>query len=225
MGFGDLCESKVGGLGDFHSSFSSNRKALLMNLPATADNITSVSRREAVEMSEPSLARPTVLVATADPLIRASMRDLLQGYPVRTIWARGVDEVRSTVAKYGALACFCGFWLIDGTYRDVVRHLKRQSVEIPAIVVCEPSCPQEYRDYLAALNLRAFDFLCHPYRNMDMERILRRLRFRSAVNPVESRKHPYAGWCSRTCTEQARATGWAVRRAQASDRRGCPGQA
>ncbi len=144
-----------------------------MNKPAAAEeSIARVSRNDMVETVAPSLARPTVLVATADPLIRASMRDLLQGYPVRTIWARGVDEVRSAVEKDGVLACFCGFWLIDGTYRDVVRHLKRQSVEIPAIVVCEPSCPQEYRDYLAALNLRAFDFLCHPYGKMDLERIL-----------------------------------------------------
>ncbi len=144
-----------------------------MNKPAAAEeSIARVSRNDAVETVAPSLARPTVLVATADPLIRASMRDLLQGYPIRTIWARGVNEVRLALVKEGVLACFCGFWLIDGTYRDVVRHLKRQSVEIPAIVVCEPACPQEYRDYLAALNLRAFDFLCHPYRKMDLERIL-----------------------------------------------------
>jgi len=80
--------------------------------------------------------------------------------------------------------------LIDGTYREVVRHLKRQPAEIPAIVVCAPSCPQEYRDYLAALNLRAFDFLCHPYRRMDLERILRAtiskrgLSARGAQDPV-----------------------------------------
>jgi DNA-binding NtrC family response regulator len=144
-----------------------------MNQPTVSeDNIASVLRDETVEMVTPSLARPTVLVATAEPTIGASMRDLLQGYPIRTIWARGVNEVRLALAKESVLACFCGFWLIDGTYRDVVRHLKRQPIEIPAIVVCEPSCPQEYRDYLAALNLRAFDFLCHPYRKMDLERIL-----------------------------------------------------
>jgi hypothetical protein len=50
--------------------------------------------------------------------------------------------------------------------------LKRQPVEIPAIIVCEPACPHEYRDYLAALNIRAFDFICHPYRKSDMDRIL-----------------------------------------------------
>lgn len=144
-----------------------------MNKPAAAEeDITRVSRNDVGETVAPSLARPTVLVATAEPPIIASMRDLLQGYPIRTIWARGVNEVRLALAKESVLACFCGFWLIDGTYRDVVRHLKGQPIEIPAIVVCDPSCPQEYRDYLAALNLRAFDFLCHPYRKMDLERIL-----------------------------------------------------
>jgi DNA-binding NtrC family response regulator len=140
---------------------------------AANDNATSVSRHETVEMVGSSLAQLTILVATAEPPICASMRELLEAYPLRTIWARGVDEVRSALSRESVDACFCGFWLIDGTYRDVVRHLKRQPTEIPAIVVCAPSCPQEYRDYLAALNLRAFDFLCHPYRRMDLERILR----------------------------------------------------
>ncbi|HXU19725.1 MAG TPA: hypothetical protein VN788_03985, partial [Verrucomicrobiae bacterium] len=59
-----------------------------------------------------------------------------------------------------------------GTYRDVVRQLRRQPVEIPVIVVCAPGCSQEYRDYLAALNMRAFDYICYPYRKADLERIL-----------------------------------------------------
>ena len=140
---------------------------------ATGGNIRSVSKHESVETIETALARPTVLVATAEPVIGTSMRDLLYGYPLKTVWARGVEEVRAVLARETVAACFCGFWLIDGTYREIVRLLKRQAVEIPAIIVCAPSCPQEYRDYLAALNLRAFDFLCHPYRKADLERILR----------------------------------------------------
>jgi len=143
-----------------------------MNKPAAAEDTARSSRDDVVETVPSSLAPPTVLVATAEPPIISSMRDLLEGYPIRTIWARGVNEVRLALAKESVLACFCSFWLVDGTYRDVVRHLKGQPIEIPAILVCEPSCPQEYRDYLAALNLRAFDFLCHPYRKTDLERIL-----------------------------------------------------
>ena len=132
----------------------------------------NVSRFESADKSEPAIAQPTVLVATVDPAITDSMRDLLQMYPLRTLWAKGVREVRTLLEKENVAACFCGFWLVDGTYRDLVRLLKRRPVEIPAIIVCEPACPNEYRDYLAALNIRAFDFICHPYRKTDMERIL-----------------------------------------------------
>jgi len=127
---------------------------------------------ESAEQFAPVTAPPTVLVATVEPVISDSMRDLLQMYPLRTLWAKGVGEVRTLLTQENVAACFCGFWLIDGTYRDIVRLLKRRPVEIPTIVVCEPGCPKEYRDYLASLNIRAFDFICHPYRKTDLERIL-----------------------------------------------------
>jgi DNA-binding NtrC family response regulator len=144
-----------------------------MNRWAAGGSTTSVSKRESTGTIEPAVARATVLVATAEPVIGTSLGELLREYPSKTVWARGVEEVRAVLARETVAACFCGFWLIDGTYRDVVRLLKRQPVEVPVAVVCSPSCPQEYRDYLAALNLRAFDFLCHPYRKADVERVLR----------------------------------------------------
>jgi DNA-binding NtrC family response regulator len=145
-----------------------------MNQPAPANaNPLSFMGHESGQSLQPTLTRPTVLVATVDSTISSGMRELLQMYPLKTIWAKGVAEVRAVLAKERVAACFCGFWLVDGTYRDVVRHLKRQPVEIPAIVVCGPACPYEYRDYLAALNIRAFDFICYPYRKSELERILR----------------------------------------------------
>jgi DNA-binding NtrC family response regulator len=116
--------------------------------------------------------RPNILLATIDPQIRQGMGELLKGYRANTIWSTGIEEVRSSLAEQDVLACFCGFWLVDGTFRDVVRLLKHHRAEIPMIVVCSPECPQEYRDYLAALNIRAFDFICHPYRPSELERIL-----------------------------------------------------
>lgn len=139
--------------------------------PANENGVIRM-RRESIENFPPVLEMPTVLVATVDAEIKESMRGLLDLYPLKTVWAKSVDEVRIALAKENVSACFCGFWLIDGTYRDVVRHLKKQPLEIPAVIVCAPACPNEYRDYLAALNIRAFDFICHPYRKADMERIL-----------------------------------------------------
>jgi DNA-binding NtrC family response regulator len=114
----------------------------------------------------------TVLIATVDPDIRREMAELLENYPVKILWAKGVEEVRSMLSKGRIAACFCGFWLVDGTFRDVVRHLRSQPVEIPAVIVCAPECPHEYTDYLAALKIRAFDFICHPYRKSDVNKIL-----------------------------------------------------
>jgi DNA-binding NtrC family response regulator len=116
--------------------------------------------------------RSSIVLATIDAQILDGMGELLRGYRVNTIWARGTEEVRAALAENDVLACFCGFWLVDGTYRDVVRLLKHRHAEVPMVIVCSPECPQEYRDYLAALNIRAFDFICHPYRNADLERIL-----------------------------------------------------
>jgi DNA-binding NtrC family response regulator len=118
-------------------------------------------------------SQPTVLVATNDSEIQRNMSDILQLFPLKTIWAKGLEEVKFVLGRENVAACFCGFWLVDGTYRDVVRHLRLQTAEIPTIIVCAPSCPHEYRDYLAALNIRAFDFICHPYRKSDIETILR----------------------------------------------------
>jgi DNA-binding NtrC family response regulator len=115
---------------------------------------------------------PVVLLATVDPEIRSSIVELLETFPIQIRQVRAVDEVRMAIARENVLACFCGFWLTDGTYREVVRYLRRQPREIPAIIVCAPACPHEYGDYLAALNIRAFDFICHPYKRTYLERIL-----------------------------------------------------
>src|ERR1700677_4295531 len=115
---------------------------------------------------------PTILMATTDAEIRSNMDPLLKAYRLNTLWAGGMEEVKAVLAKNDVTACFCSFWLVDGTYRDVVGHLKRERPETPVVIVCAPTCPQEYRDYLAALNIRAFDFICHPYRKTDLERIL-----------------------------------------------------
>ena len=114
----------------------------------------------------------TILLATVDPDIRASMSGLLDDYKVKAASVTRLEELRLALSRETISACFCGFWLVDGTYRDVVRQLRRQPIEIPVIVLCGPGCSEEYRDYLAALNIRAFDYICYPYRKADLERIL-----------------------------------------------------
>ena len=113
-----------------------------------------------------------VLLATTDLEIRQSIGHILQGYKIKTLLASGLQEIKSALTRNDIAACFCGFWLVDGTYRDVVRYLRLQRADIPVIVVCARTCSQEFRDYLSALNIRACDFISYPYREIDIERIL-----------------------------------------------------
>lgn len=147
-------------------------------------------------------ADATVLLATVDPAIRASMSTLLDSYNVKAVSVTRLEELRFAVARERISACFCGFWLVDGTYRDVVRHLRHQPSEIPVVVVCAPGCSEEYRDYLAALNIRAFDYLCYPYRKADLERIL---------HSTVSMQHP--GVTSSAASSKSVVSGLAMQRA------------
>jgi DNA-binding NtrC family response regulator len=138
-------------------------------------NLAQLQNPENIELRKP---QATVLIATNDLEIHGNMSQLLAPFSVKTVWSRCLEEVKSVLAREKVSVCFCGFWLLDGTYRDVVRHLRLRRAEIPAVIVCAPSCPHDYRDYRAALNISAFDFICHPYQKSDIERILN-----SAVNP------------------------------------------
>jgi DNA-binding NtrC family response regulator len=122
---------------------------------------------------ERSQEMTTILIATVAPEIYNDLNELLQTFSFHTIWSKGVESAKRMLAKERIDACLCGFWLQDGTYRELVRHIRRDNMEIPLILVSEPDCPHEYRDYLAAMNIGALDFLCHPYKKTDLEAMLR----------------------------------------------------
>jgi DNA-binding NtrC family response regulator len=129
--------------------------------------------RKSGTLNQTFSGRPTVLIATIDPEIREGLAGLVETSAVNAIWVSGVKDVKTLVARRGIVACFCGFWLQDGTYREVVNYLRRERINIPAIIVSAPACPQEFKDYLGALNLGALDFLPHPYQQSDFERMLK----------------------------------------------------
>jgi DNA-binding NtrC family response regulator len=140
--------------------------------PAVALNVESNFTKQSATNVRNAPDRPTLLIAAADPDIREGLKDLLRGFLVNSIWVNGVEDAKRMLAKERIAACLCGFWLQDGTYRELVRHLRREKIEVSVIIVSAPSCPNEYGDYLAAMNIGALDFLCYPYRPFDFERML-----------------------------------------------------
>ncbi len=143
--------------------------------PAVAlqDRVEGIVRKRSDMDVEHDPGRPNVLVATIEPEIRRGLAELLEAFPLNAIWLQGVEAAKNMLSRESVAACLCGFWLQDGTYRELVRHVRRERVEIPVIIASAPACPHEYRDYLAAMNIGALDFLCHPYKKSDLERMLR----------------------------------------------------
>lgn len=115
---------------------------------------------------------PTVVIATVDPDIREGLSTLLASSYVNAIWVSSVQDIKAVVRQEKIAACLCGFWLQDGTYREVIQLLRRERAEIPAIIVSAPACPDDYREYLEAVDIGAIDFLPYPYRQTEFERIL-----------------------------------------------------
>jgi len=116
---------------------------------------------------------PTVLVASVDPQISDGLAELFEPYSLNAVWVKGLADAKTWLATGKIAACLCSFLLEDGSFRDLVKQAKHQSSEIPVILVSTPDCANEYREYLAAMNTGAFDFLCHPYRRLELDRILR----------------------------------------------------
>ncbi len=116
---------------------------------------------------------PTILVATADRQVSDALAQLLEPYPVNIVWVKGLSDAQTWLDTQNIAACLCGFSLEDGNFRDFVKQAKREVAETPVIIVSTPDRANEYPEYLAAINTGAFDFLCFPYRRLELERILR----------------------------------------------------
>ncbi|MGA7921246.1 MAG: hypothetical protein WCA38_16415 [Candidatus Acidiferrales bacterium] len=116
---------------------------------------------------------PVVLVAATDSHVRSGLGAVLQSFAINTSWVTNLADASGALAEKNISACLCGFWLEDKTYRELMRQVKSVAPNLPVIVASTPACPDEYRVYLEAMNLGAFEFLCYPYRKPDLDRVLR----------------------------------------------------
>ena len=128
--------------------------------------------RKSPRYSQKHSGRPTVLMAVSDPEIRKALANMMQYHPLNTIWVGSVEEVRSVMGTTRIATCFCGLWLQDGTYREIVGHLRRAQMDIPTVIVSGPASPIEFGDYLTAMNVGARDCICYPFQQSHFDAIL-----------------------------------------------------
>ncbi len=121
---------------------------------------------------------PVVLIVTSDSRMQQILAEAIENCGVNVEFATGFKGVSDALAQatgrnVNVAACLCGFALADGSYREVVKLSRRETPEVPVIIVSTPAGSNEYDEYLSAMNTGAFDFLCYPYDRREVQRILR----------------------------------------------------
>jgi hypothetical protein len=66
----------------------------------------------------------SVLIVSADPVLRGSMTEILQQCGLKAVATDGLKELLSFPLRETVVACLCGFSLADGTIRNVAAYLK-----------------------------------------------------------------------------------------------------
>lgn len=144
-----------------------------MSTGASTTSASVLSEHYILHQRESGNSAPTVVIASNDPEVRRSLSQILTDCGLAVEFVAGFTETREFFSRENIAACLCGFALEDGTYRDVVKFYRHQSPEVPVIIASTPECCNEYDEYLASMNVGAFDFLCYPYQRTEVQRILR----------------------------------------------------
>ena len=118
-------------------------------------------------------ANPLVLVASSAHDVQAELFRLILECQVEARFASSVRGVLAVLSREPVSLVICGYALDDGTYRDVLRSLRRSGVQVPVVVASDPEPRAEFDHFLQALHYGAFDFLCFPYRWFELQDILK----------------------------------------------------
>lgn len=106
------------------------------------------------------------LVVSSELEHRRGLVRMLEGFRVNTYASASLAEAEEVLSRQGVALVFCEDRLTDGSYRDLLKILRTWE-RAPRIVVTTRI--GEWRDYLEALQLGAFDMIQYPYRSIDVE--------------------------------------------------------
>ena len=132
-------------------------------------------------VSEDSLP-PVALLVAVESSVHKTIVEMLSARGIKCICAGSIAEMKFICSRCNISICISGLWLVDGTFRDVVCHLRRQSSLVPVVMVCGADSPLEYRDFLRALDIQSFISVCSPFQKNDLERALESATGRLGAN-------------------------------------------
>jgi DNA-binding NtrC family response regulator len=119
---------------------------------------------------------PQALVASSHLECRRALLRILEDLGVNAFASATLAEAEEVISRQRIALVFCDDHLTDGSYRDLLHNL-RTSKQSPHTVVTTRTA--EWKEYLEALGLGAFDMIQYPYRPTDVElNVLRAMRGR-----------------------------------------------
>jgi DNA-binding NtrC family response regulator len=132
------------------------------------------------------------LVACSDAKKQAALLNLLVQSGLDPMVASNVDEVRAVLEQRPVHVVFCEDNLPEGGFREVLRLTKATGLGTQVVVA---SLLGELEEYLAAMQLGAFDFIAPPYRGADVIAIVDSVgqQFVTQVNGDQTMYYVYAG--------------------------------
>jgi DNA-binding NtrC family response regulator len=114
---------------------------------------------------------PHALVASSHLEPRRALLRILEDLSVNTFASATLAEAEDFLSRQEVVLVFCDDHLTDGSYRDLLRTLGTWE-KAPRIVVTTRT--GEWKEYMEALRLGAFDMIPYPYRSTDVELNVRR---------------------------------------------------
>jgi two-component system, NtrC family, response regulator AtoC len=117
---------------------------------------------------------PHYLVASSHLEGRRALVRILEDLGVNAFVSATLAEAKELLFGQSIALVFCDDRLTDGSYRDLLQTLRTWE-KTPHVVVTTRI--GEWKDYLEAVRLGAFDMIQYPYRSADVElNVLRAMR-------------------------------------------------
>jgi two-component system C4-dicarboxylate transport response regulator DctD len=121
---------------------------------------------------------PKLLVLCEDSEARASLEETLASCPAERVYCPSLQALREAVAAHAGDVVIYVEDRPGGRVRDLLEWPEMRAAHVPVIAVSRFG---EMRDYLAAMEAGAFDYVARPYRPEEVERILQKALTRSAA--------------------------------------------
>ncbi len=117
---------------------------------------------------------PHALVASSHLESRRVLLRILDDLRVNAFASTTLAEAEEVLSRQRVALVFCDDRLSDGSYRDLLRNLRTWKQSPHTVVTTRTG---EWKEYLEALGLGAFDMIQYPYRPTDVElNVIRAMR-------------------------------------------------